>query len=56
MADVQKIMQEEGPIGISYWRNVWSAANPSLQELNTHPTGYRLVHNAWIDPDQDPFG
>ncbi|MEM7033593.1 MAG: hypothetical protein AAF629_28855 [Chloroflexota bacterium] len=56
MADVQRIMQERGPVGISYWRNVWDAINPSLQNYNTHPTGYRLINEAWIDPEMDPFG
>ena len=55
MADVQRIMQERGPVSIAYWYNVWSIANPALQNLNAHPTSYNLWREVWYDPDLDPF-
>ena len=57
MADVQRIMQERGPVLIPYWRNVWRIHNPAFQGegMGAHPTLYNLFHDVWYDPDKDPF-
>jgi peptide/nickel transport system substrate-binding protein len=55
MKDLQRIQSERGSIGIAYFYHVWDAYNPAFQNVNSHPTGYYLLNEAWYDPDQDPF-
>ena len=57
MADLQAVMQDRGPVLISYWMNTWRFVNPGFQGegLAPHPTSYNLFHDVWYDPDQDPF-
>ncbi|MCP4996322.1 MAG: hypothetical protein GY934_21495, partial [Gammaproteobacteria bacterium] len=54
MVDVQRIMQERGPVLIAYWRNSWSISNPAFQGIIAHPTQYNLWREIWYDPDKDP--
>lgn len=56
MADLQKVMQERGPICIAYWKNVWDVSNPAFQGMQGHPTNYNLWREVWYDKDKDPFG
>jgi peptide/nickel transport system substrate-binding protein len=55
MKDLQRIQSERGSVAISYFYHVWDAYNPAFQNVNSHPTGYRLLNEAWYDPDKDPF-
>jgi peptide/nickel transport system substrate-binding protein len=57
MVDLQAVMQERGPVLISYWQNTWRFINPAFQGEGTapHPTNYNLFHDVWYDPDLDPF-
>lgn len=54
MADLQKIQMERGSIGITYWQNSWSVANPAFTGIKSHPTAYNLWREVWYDPDKDP--
>ncbi len=54
MVDVQRIMQERGPVLVSYWRNSWAISNPAYQGIIAHPTQYNLWREIWYDPDKDP--
>jgi peptide/nickel transport system substrate-binding protein len=55
MKDLERIQSERGSVGISYFYYVWDAYNPAFQNVASHPTGYRLLNEAWYDPDKDPF-
>jgi len=55
MADVQRVMQERGPVSIAYWQNIWNISNPAFQNMEPHPANYNLWREVWYDPDQDPF-
>ncbi|MFQ5614283.1 MAG: ABC transporter substrate-binding protein [Anaerolineae bacterium] len=54
MADVQRIMQERGPVGIAFWKNVWTVINPAFQNIKGHPNNYELYREVWYDPELDP--
>jgi peptide/nickel transport system substrate-binding protein len=54
-ANLMRIQQERGSIGISYFQNVWRAINPGFQNIRSHPTGYRLYNEVWYDQSKDPF-
>jgi len=47
MSQIEDIMQERGPIGIANWRNVWSIARSSFQNVKAHPTSYDLFYDVW---------
>jgi peptide/nickel transport system substrate-binding protein len=49
MCQLETIMQERGPIGISYWRNIWSIVRQEFKNIKAHPTGYDLFYNVWKD-------
>ncbi len=55
MADLQAVMQQRGPIGIAFWKNVWNISNPAFIGMQAHPTQYNLWREVWYDPDMDPF-
>lgn len=55
MADLQRIQQERGSIGIAWWQNVWTVVNPGFQGFEAHPSSYNLWQRVWYDPDRDPF-
>ncbi|MEM7127057.1 MAG: ABC transporter substrate-binding protein [Chloroflexota bacterium] len=52
-ADLQRIQQERGSIGVAYFINRWLIANPGFQNIGAHPTDYNLYREAWYDPDMD---
>ncbi|MBZ4660704.1 MAG: diguanylate cyclase [Desulfacinum sp.] len=45
---LEEIMMERGPVGISYWRNVWTSARTWVHNLKAHPTNYLLTHEVWL--------
>jgi peptide/nickel transport system substrate-binding protein len=52
MCQLEDIMQERGPIGISYWRKVWNITRAEFKDVKAHPTGYDLFYDVWKDPDE----
>jgi peptide/nickel transport system substrate-binding protein len=55
MAELQRIQNERGSIGIAYWQNTWEGFNPKVRGINAHPNNYELWFEIWLDPDEDPF-
>jgi len=53
MADIQRIQQERGSIGVAYFVNRWATYNPGFQGIEAHPTDYNLHREVWYDADQD---
>ncbi|WP_420630236.1 ABC transporter substrate-binding protein [Candidatus Leptofilum sp.] len=49
MADIEQIMQDRGPIGNSFWKNVWNITHEKFQNIQAHPTAYDLLYDVWID-------
>ncbi|MFQ5400587.1 MAG: ABC transporter substrate-binding protein [Anaerolineae bacterium] len=49
MCQLEEIMQERGPIGNSYWKNVWNITHEKFQNMKAHPTAYDLLYDVWID-------
>jgi peptide/nickel transport system substrate-binding protein len=49
MCQIEDIMQERGPIGNSYWKNVWNITHEKFQNIKAHPTAYDLMYDVWID-------
>ncbi|MFZ0547663.1 MAG: ABC transporter substrate-binding protein [Candidatus Promineifilaceae bacterium] len=49
MCDIEQIMQDRGPIGNSYWKNVWNITHEKFQNIQAHPTAYDLLNEVWID-------
>jgi peptide/nickel transport system substrate-binding protein len=49
MAQIQQIMQDRGPIGNSYWNNVWNITRSEFQNIVAHPTDYDLLYEVWKD-------
>ncbi len=52
MCQLEDIMQERGPIGISYWRKVWNSTRSEFKNVKAHPTGYDLLYDVWKDADE----
>jgi peptide/nickel transport system substrate-binding protein len=48
MCKLEDIMQERGPIGNSYWKQVWNITNEKFQNTQAHPTAYDLLYEVWI--------
>ena len=55
MADIQRIQQERGSIGLAWFVNFWSISNPAFVGIEAHPTQYNLWREVWYDADKDPF-
>lgn len=49
MCDIEQIMQDRGPIGNSFWKNVWNITNSKFKNIKAHPTAYDLLYDVWID-------
>ncbi|GJM41579.1 MAG: diguanylate cyclase [Ardenticatenaceae bacterium] len=49
MADIEQIMQDRGPVGNSFWKNVWNITHEKFQGIQAHPTAYDLMYDVWID-------
>jgi peptide/nickel transport system substrate-binding protein len=49
MCDIEQIMQDRGPIGNSYWKNVWNITHQKFQNIQAHPTADDLLNEVWID-------
>jgi peptide/nickel transport system substrate-binding protein len=51
MCQIEDLMQERGPIGISYWRKTWNITRSEFKNVKAHPTGYDLFYDVWKDSD-----
>ncbi len=49
MCQIEDVMQERGPIGISYWRRTWNITRSVFKNVKAHPTGYDLFYDVWKD-------
>jgi peptide/nickel transport system substrate-binding protein len=47
MSQIQDIMQDRGPIGNSYWKNVWNITSNDFQNIQAHPTDFDLLYEVW---------
>jgi peptide/nickel transport system substrate-binding protein len=47
MSQIEDIMQERGPIGNSFWKNVWNITSDKFQNIIAHPTAYDLLYDVW---------
>lgn len=52
MCQIEDIMQERGPIGISYWRKTWNITRSEFKNVKAHPTGYDLFYDVWKAGDE----
>ncbi|MCB0046871.1 MAG: ABC transporter substrate-binding protein [Candidatus Promineofilum sp.] len=48
-SQMEDIMQERGPIGNSFWKNVWNITRSEFQNVVAHPTAYFLMADVWKD-------
>jgi peptide/nickel transport system substrate-binding protein len=51
MSQIEDIMQERGPIGNSYWKNVWNITHERFENIVSHPTAYDLLYDVWENPE-----
>lgn len=49
MSRIEDIMQERGPIGNSFWKNIWNITASKFQNVQAHPTAYDLLYDVWLD-------
>lgn len=47
MCQIEDIMQERGPIGNSYWKNVWNITHERFEGIEAHPTAYDFYFEAY---------
>lgn len=47
MCQIETIMQERGPIGNSYWKNVWNITHERFQGIEAHPTAYDFFYEVY---------
>ena len=49
MGKLEGIMQERGPVFISFWKHVWNITKAEFKGIVAHPTGYDLMYDVWKD-------
>lgn len=49
MSQIEDIMQDRGPIGNSFWKNIWNITSDKFQNVKAHPTAYDLLYEVWKD-------
>jgi peptide/nickel transport system substrate-binding protein len=47
MSQIEDIMQERGPIGNSFWKNVWNITHERFQNIISHPNEYYELNEVW---------
>jgi len=47
--ELEQIQYERGPVGIPFWRNVWSVSRKSLKNVDPHPTYYMLWNDVYLE-------
>jgi peptide/nickel transport system substrate-binding protein len=46
---LEKIQQERGSIGISFWQNLWMVTSRKLEGVGAHPNLYMLFNEAYFE-------
>jgi len=46
---LEKIQQERGSIGISFWQNLWMVTRKKLKGVKPHPNLYMLCNEAYLE-------
>jgi peptide/nickel transport system substrate-binding protein len=50
MCNIEDIMQERGPVGISYWLKCVEVMNKKVKNVKAHPSQYNtFVRDMWLD-------
>lgn len=49
MCQLEAIMQERGPIGLSYWAKNWTIIRSEFKNVRANPEGYDLFYDVWKD-------
>jgi peptide/nickel transport system substrate-binding protein len=49
MCRIEDIMQDRGPIGISYWKKVWNVTRSEFKNIKAHASSYDLLYDVWKD-------
>jgi peptide/nickel transport system substrate-binding protein len=47
MCQIETIMQQRGPVGISYWSYAWNIVRSEFHNTQAHPNGYDILHSVW---------
>jgi len=47
MCQIEDIMQERGPIGNSYWKNVWNITHERFEGIEAHPTAFDFYYEVY---------
>lgn len=47
MSQIEDIMQNEGPIGNSYWKRTWNITSTAFHGIEAHPTDFDLLNEVW---------
>lgn len=51
MCKLEKIQQERGTIGNSFWMNRWAIIRRQFKNFKAHPADDYLYHEVWYDPE-----
>lgn len=49
MCQLEDIMQERGPIGLSYWAKNWNIIRSEFRNAHASPEGYDIFYDVWKD-------
>ncbi|NCT11154.1 MAG: diguanylate cyclase, partial [Rhodobacterales bacterium] len=49
MAEIEKIMQDEGVLIQSYWRSIYRHMRPEVRDADMHPTFEHHHYKWWIE-------
>ncbi|MCB0225755.1 MAG: hypothetical protein KDI02_18845 [Anaerolineae bacterium] len=49
MCELEDIMQERGPVGLSYWAKNWNIIRSEFKNVRANPEGYDLFADVWKD-------
>lgn len=47
MCELERVMQERGPVGIPFWKRVWNITRSEFRNVEAHPTSYDLLYDVW---------
>jgi peptide/nickel transport system substrate-binding protein len=49
MCQIEDLMQERGPIGIPYWKNVWTLIRSEFKDVQAHAADHDILYKTWKD-------